>query len=680
MAGIRQPHTRIWVLVCFLLVACFIGIQTYAGTEREKRHRSLMIREYETRTEQQLSIKDLNVAFEKQIAAMKDLLLHGKDSRLYHEQLSHYYAHEREALVYLEKVISLLQEDDDIRSLEQKISDRHRALSKRIRKAIRVFNATDKDAHVLAAQLLKGSDKAIATILTSLEKAVNKIRQENIEQLQRKIEKKHFRDFLIIIVVSSMFLSSLYVVLDRKIKALGDSEVRQHTILNTLADALISFDDKWVIVNVNPAAEKTFGYTADELIGQKITLLLSLDSQRTDKAHTKASEPDPPIILARKLEMEGRRKDGSLFPMEVDVAPMRLENWRGFVGIMQDITKRKKAEEALREAAALNDRIIEASPIGLSLYDRSGQCIAANNSIAEIIGATRDQVLAQNYNDIDSWKKSGLFEAAKNAVTNQKNYRHEYDVITSFGKRAFFDCIFVPFKIRHKQRLLFMMDDITERKEAEKQQERALAEKETLLKEIHHRVKNNMQIVSSLLYLQSQKTENIEALAVIKESKDRIKAMGLIHEKLYTSGDLARINIYDYIQTLCQYLSQSYVLPGSVKFIVDAEDIFFSVDKAIPCGLIINELVTNSLKHAFQDRRPGEIHIKLSRTADRMALCVQDNGIGLTAEYDENSLNTLGMKLVRTLADQLEASLEFQGDNGLKCVIVFRIDDIAFQK
>lgn len=346
------------------------------------------------------------------------------------------------------------------------------------------------------------------------------------------------------------------------------------------------------------------------------------------------------------------------------------------VELLQSLNiKTKRAEMEMKESLELRAKILNESPIGMSIYDSTGQCIEANNSIGEIIGATRDQVLAQNYNDIESWKKSGLFELAKSSVTDLENRRHEFSVTTSFGKEASFDCQFVPFTMGDDQRLLFMIDDISERKEAEEQIKKALTEKETLLKEVHHRVKNNMQIVSSLLFLQLRKISNPEAMSAIKESQDRIEAMALVHEKLYSSDHLSKINLDDYIRTLCQILMQSHTLSGSVDAKVDAKDIFLSVHKAIPFGLIINELTTNSLKHAFKDGRQGEIRIVLSRTDDRLMLTYCDNGSGLPAGYDENTVTTLGMTLIKNLARQLDASLEFQSNNGLKCLLAFSVDE-----
>ncbi|MCI5166932.1 MAG: sensor histidine kinase [Candidatus Electrothrix sp. GM3_4] len=209
-----------------------------------------------------------------------------------------------------------------------------------------------------------------------------------------------------------------------------------------------------------------------------------------------------------------------------------------------------------------------------------------------------------------------------------------------------------------------------------------LAEKETLLKEIHHRVKNNMQIVASLMFLQAQNTKSTEALDILQESQDRIKSMSLVHELLYQSGNLSRVPFKEYIETLVSSLRQSYDA-HDVLFEIEAESIGFSVDTAVPCGLIVNELVTNSFKHAFQQTvkeeglcsgsGSGILSVRFTRENGACLLSVSDNGSGFPEDYDWDSSNTLGLNLIRTLANQLDAELEFENQDGLTCRLRFSV-------
>ncbi len=213
--------------------------------------------------------------------------------------------------------------------------------------------------------------------------------------------------------------------------------------------------------------------------------------------------------------------------------------------------------------------------------------------------------------------------------------------------------------------------DITERKIAEDQLKSSLKEKEVLLKEIHHRVKNNLQIISSLLNLQTEQIQDPRDLEIFRESQDRIKSMAIIHEQLYQSQDLAHINFASYIQSMMVHLFNSYSAHSRIiNLKTSLEQINFEIDTAIPCGLIINELVSNSLKHAFKGRDSGEISIELKNFNDKYRLVISDNGIGFDLSKLENS-TSLGLKLVRSLVDQLEGDLEIKSDNGSEFIITF---------
>jgi len=203
----------------------------------------------------------------------------------------------------------------------------------------------------------------------------------------------------------------------------------------------------------------------------------------------------------------------------------------------------------------------------------------------------------------------------------------------------------------------------------------ALKERETLLKEIHHRVKNNMQIISSLLSLQAEQATELETVELLNESQRRIKSMARIHEKLYRSGSLAEIDFGDYIESLIDELLQTYNIPlGTVTFTTDIENVRLSLDTAIPCGLIVNELMSNSLKHAFLDGRTGEVRIALQHANGAHTLTVADNGVGFPADLDFRTTDSLGMQLVVTLVNQLEGTIESNRENGTAFVISFHVD------
>jgi two-component sensor histidine kinase len=220
---------------------------------------------------------------------------------------------------------------------------------------------------------------------------------------------------------------------------------------------------------------------------------------------------------------------------------------------------------------------------------------------------------------------------------------------------------------------LAMITDITERKLAEEKIKISLKEKEVLLKEIHHRVKNNLQVISSLLKLQSGYIKDEEALSLFTDSYNRVRSMALIHEKLYQSEDLARVNAAEYINNLITNLFRSYnVSSQKIRLAVEVESIWLDVDTAIPCGLIINELVSNALKYAFKSQEDGElfIHFSLNQQND-INLLVRDNGVGLPPDFDIEETESLGLQLVYNLTGQLNGKIQIDSSKGTSFLIAF---------
>ncbi len=216
--------------------------------------------------------------------------------------------------------------------------------------------------------------------------------------------------------------------------------------------------------------------------------------------------------------------------------------------------------------------------------------------------------------------------------------------------------------------------EVAERKRVEQALRTSLAEKDALLKEVHHRVKNNMQVISSLFNLQGEKTRNQEFRRILKEAQARIRSMSLVHEKLYQSRDLSRTDLAEYIRSLTDHLFMAYLVdPEQVKLELNLEEVFLDINSAVPCGMILSELISNAIKHAFPKGRTGVITIGLKRgTGDAIDLRVADNGIGFPEGLDFRNPETFGLQIVNLLISQLEATFELDRRNGTAFSVSFR--------
>jgi two-component sensor histidine kinase len=219
--------------------------------------------------------------------------------------------------------------------------------------------------------------------------------------------------------------------------------------------------------------------------------------------------------------------------------------------------------------------------------------------------------------------------------------------------------------------------EIQERTQAQARIKAALGEKEVLLKEVHHRVKNNLQIISSLLNLQTNQIADQKTRDALRDSQNRVRTMALIHEKLYQSPDLEQVDFAAYLKGLVNFLAQSYRANSNQVLIkTEAQNIYLDIDSAIPCGLIVNELVSNSLKYAFPENREGYIRVSCQQSSkDEVVLIVRDDGAGLPAGFDPSKSSSLGLKLVTSLVQQLNGKLEMENQGGLSYKIAFPKDE-----
>lgn len=310
------------------------------------------------------------------------------------------------------------------------------------------------------------------------------------------------------------------------------------------------------------------------------------------------------------------------------------------------------------------EAIIENMQDSVIVLDANNRIVDLNPSAQRLVGGgpsignALEQVLPESSQiEFLNWDKTG-----KEITVDTEDGNRIYDVSIS---------PLVDWGGRISSRIV-VLRDVTDRKKAEEQIKASLKEKEVLLQEVHHRVKNNLQIISSLLSLQSRYIRDEKDLQMLKESQSRLRTMALIHEKLYQSEDLANIDFGEYITALVYGLVHSYGGGNSVTPIIETHFVSLEVSNAIPCGLIINELVSNSLKHAFPGKRKGEIKIEIRSLNGTIELIVSDNGVGLPEDIDFRTTDTLGLHLVTILAeDQLNGKINLTREGGTTFTITF---------
>ena len=322
---------------------------------------------------------------------------------------------------------------------------------------------------------------------------------------------------------------------------------------------------------------------------------------------------------------------------------------------------------------------LDIAEVILVVINKTGEITLINKKGCRILGYETDELIGKNWFKTclpprDSDRVFAAFQQLIRGEVEALEY-YENPVLTSSGEERLIAWHNTLLKNENSETVgtLSSGEDVTERNEAERKLKASLKEKELLLKEVHHRVKNNMAIISSLLNLQADSFKDPAVLTAFKDSQYRIRSMALVHEKLYQSKDLSKINFSEYILDLTRQVSRSNEFrERNVTPKIEADNINMSIDTAIPCGLIISELLTNAFKYAFPRHHKGEILVRMRFLKKGYCeLIVRDNGVGLPEHIDMQNPSTFGLNLVYLLTQQLEGTLKVQRRNGTTIKITF---------
>jgi PAS domain S-box-containing protein len=462
-------------------------------------------------------------------------------------------------------------------------------------------------------------------------------------------------------------------------EALKESEQRFRTLFENVPVGVYNTAPDGRIMAANPTLVKMLGYSSFEELAKR-----DLDKAGFEPHHPRA---DFKRLMERDGSvngLEGRwlRKDGSVIVIRENATTVRGKNGRVlfYEGTIEDITESKHAEEALKASEEKLRSILVSSPDAITVTDLNGTVVECNQETLAIHGySSKDDVIGKNAFSMIAEKDRKTASENMKKVLEQGSVKNiGYALVTRDGREFPGELSASVIKDSSGKLVGFVAvtRDITKRKQAEERMMAALREKEVLLKEIHHRVKNNLQVIISLLSLQSRQVRDKTLLNAFRDSQSRIQSIALIHEKLYKSKDVARVDFAGYIQNLVPDLLRTYGLePGMISLDMNVEDIRLGIDTAVPCGLIINELVTNCLKHAFPGGRKGKIAIVFRSAGNgRTMLSVGDNGLGFPPDIDIRNAETMGLKMVGNLTEQLDGTLELERNGGTTFKVTFNAE------
>jgi len=451
---------------------------------------------------------------------------------------------------------------------------------------------------------------------------------------------------------------------------LRQSEELFRQLFQNAPNAIAQLDSENQVLKINPRFGEMFGYTEAEVTGININDLVVPESERTQAERFTSLSYDGNPIQGEAIR---KTKDGKHLNVLVASVPVFIDGKTTFVyAIYLDITERKQIQAELQKEKEFVESAINSLPGIFFLFNEHSRLQRWNRNLEQVTGYTDTEL--QN-RPLDAFIPDEDLQAVTRAMdskTTHRDLRLETYLITKSGQQIPYYLTGHLLVSNNNRYIVGTGIDFSHRKKAEENVKKSLREKEVLLEEIHHRVKNNLAVINGLLELQSYNTENLEVKNLLKDSQSRIHSMALVHEQLYQMETLSEIELGNYIEQLVHSIKQMiHDTQNDIHFSMHADPIYLTITQAVPCGLLLNEIITNAFKHAFIDQDEGEIRIDIVFNDPKITLKIVDNGAGLPENFDINKPDSLGMTLIRTLSKQLEAELEINGDDGTRYLIQF---------
>lgn len=634
----KNSFWKVFVPLSTLVVVTLLSVSAYAQMKQEYRRyladnaRSLMLAKEVLGTALPSSEGEMTELQQENVLSLMKVLSYKENINcvlVYHNQLKLIYPPVDfcDAMNHSQEISSDLR-NSDLSKITLFISDQR----------ITTWNLHILRFYIVGGMLLLLSVQIGIYFYLLQRKKVNNLLQEMNHDLEKKVEEKT-KDLLL---------------QKRAIDAAQDGIV----IVDALAPDL-------PCISINPSFERITGYQASEIVGKNCRILQGLDTDQSGLSVLRKGlkEQKSFAVLLRNY-----RKNGDVFWNHLSVSPIFDNEGRltHYIGIQNDVSKRIKSELVMkRQSDAMN-----AAVDGISIL-KGENFIYINDSFAKLFGyKNKQELIGVSWKALYPSEEIANFESSILPVIYEKGYwQGEVNAIRKDGS-IFSEGLSLSLK---NNVIIRICRDITPLKKYQDDIESSLKQKEILLREIHHRIKNNLLVVSSLINWQSDFFDDPQVLSAMEDSQNRIRSMALIHEKLYGSSNLMTIDLADYLKTLVDEVhSSSQRFSNRVEIKFDLQPVFVNIETATPCGLIVNELVLNSLEHAFEPEQAGTILVAMSVDENQQInIKVKDDGLGLPQHFNWQESESLGLQLVSLLTDQLEGELNIAQDKGVDVTVTF---------
>lgn len=482
--------------------------------------------------------------------------------------------------------------------------------------------------------------------------------------------------------ITGAFVSIKDITDQRKTQLqLEENERRFRALVEQGSDGIAILDEQGNLKYITPSIQKILGYSVAEVMKLNLFELLHPDDMAGVELKVLESLENPGESIPGYTSRM-RHKNGSWRWLEAVVTNMLDDPAvQGIVDNFRDVTDRIEAERELSKAHKKLSTHLENSPLGVVEFDKSQRITKWSNKCEQIFGWTKQEIFDQQITAADIVYKEDNQQVQKTSSellsgTRDGNVSQNRN-LTKDGR--IIHCIWYNSVIKNEDgsvdTVMSLVEDITPSVNAKKELQKSYEEKSLLLSEIHHRVKNNLAIISGLMHLQAFKESNTEFVNVLLDSAFRVRSIALVHEQLYSSQDFRSIRLDENIKSLVENISSTISATSSIQIDYDLEPVELNINQAVPCALFINEAVTNVFKHAFAEDQEAVLRIECKRSDNLIRLNIEDNGKGFTKSDADNS-NTLGLKLLEKVTQQLDGDLSFKMNGGTSVQLNFVYKEI----